>query len=241
MNATGSETTIAYCGLPPTPEDLVLAWNLDPALIAGLAASGVLVARLATARGPGWTALALAVLVFVSPLCALTSALFSARVLHHVVLIAAIAPLVVLAFRKRLPFQLPAGPVFMVHMAVLWLWHAPVTYHWALATVWGYWLMQATLLASALAVWHVALTRGAAAGIPLLLGTVAQMGLLGALIVFAPIPLYAAHHATTLPWGLDQMADQQLAGLLMWVPAILPYLAVALHLGWRLLPADRAS
>ena len=241
MDAVGSERIIAYCGIPPTPGDLLLAWNLDPALIAGLVLSGLVVARLATARGPGWAALGLAAAIFVSPLCALTSALFSARVFHHVVLVAAIAPLLVLAFRGRVSAALPAGAVFLVHMAVLWAWHAPGPYHWALATVWGYWLMQATLLGSALALWHVALTRGPAAGLSLLLGTVAQMGLLGALIVFAPVPLYAAHHATTLAWGLDQMTDQQLAGLLMWVPAILPYLAVALHLGWRALPADRAS
>jgi len=33
-------------------------------------------------------------------------------------------------------------------------------------------------------------------------------------------------------WGLSPLADQQLAGLLMWVPAILPYLAVGLWLAW---------
>lgn len=241
MNTPGSDRIIAYCGLPPTPDDLLQAWNLDPVLIGGLVVAGVLVGRHATARGPGWAALLLAAAIFVSPLCALTSALFSARVVHHVVLIAAVAPLLVLAFRGRVALKLPVGAVFVVHMAVLWIWHAPGPYHWALATVWGYWLMQATLLASALALWQAVLTRGPGVGLPVLLGTVAQMGLLGALILFAPVPLYAAHHATTLPWGLDQMADQQLAGLLMWVPAMLPYLGAALHVGLRLIPADRAS
>lgn len=241
MRVPEQDRMIAYCGLPPTPEDVLRAWNLDPVLIGGLVVFGVLVARYATARGPGWAALALAALIFLSPLCALTSALFSARVVHHVVLVAAIAPLMVLAFRGRVAVALPVGAVFVVHMAVLWIWHAPGPYHWALATVWGYWLMQATLLVSALALWQAALTRGPGVGLPLLLGTVAQMGLLGALILFAPEPLYAAHHATTLPWGLDQMADQQLAGVLMWVPALLPYLGAALHLGWRLLPADHTS
>jgi putative membrane protein len=40
------------------------------------------------------------------------------------------------------------------------------------------------------------------------------------------------HLVSTAPWGLSPLADQQLAGLLMWVPAILPYLGVALWLAW---------
>jgi len=58
------------------------------------------------------------------------------------------------------------------------------------------------------------------------------MGLLGALLVFAPRPLYWVHFESTAAWGLTPLADQQLAGLLMWVPAMLPYLAVGLQLAW---------
>ncbi len=49
----------------------------------------------------GWAAIALMFVIFVSPLCALASALFSARVLHHVLLIAAVAPLLAVAFPLR--------------------------------------------------------------------------------------------------------------------------------------------
>jgi putative membrane protein len=62
--------------------------------------------------------------------------------------------------------------------------------------------------------------------------TIGQMGLLGALIVFASVPLYPVHFASTLAWGFTPLADQQLAGLLMWVPAMLPYLATGLWLAW---------
>jgi putative membrane protein len=65
-----------------------------------------------------------------------------------------------------------------------------------------------------------------------LVATIGQMGLLGALIVFAPEPLYAVHFASTAPWGLTPLADQQLAGLLMWVPAMLPYLGAGLWIAW---------
>ena len=67
------------------------------------------------------------------------------------------------------------------------------------------------------------------------------MGLLGALIVFAPRPLYPVHLASTTAWGLTPLADQQLAGLLMWVPAMLPYVGVGLWLAWSSLRLERAS
>lgn len=55
-----------------------------------------------------------------------------------------------------------------------------------------------------------------------------QMGFLGALLVFASGPLFATHFMTTQAFGLTPLEDQQLAGLLMWVPAFLPYAGVAL-------------
>jgi cytochrome c oxidase assembly factor CtaG len=57
---------------------------------------------------------------------------------------------------------------------------------------------------------------------------------LGALITFSPRPWYAAHLDTTAAWGLTPLADQQLAGAIMWVPAGVVYVAAALALfgGW---------
>jgi putative membrane protein len=52
------------------------------------------------------------------------------------------------------------------------------------------------------------------------------------LIVFAPRPLYTVHFASTAAWGLSPLTDQQFAGLLMWVPASLPYLGVGAWLAW---------
>ena len=42
--------------------------------------------------------------------------------------------------------------------------------------------------------------------------------MLGALLTLAPRPLYAIHELTAAPWGLTALEDQQLGGLLMWVP-----------------------
>jgi putative membrane protein len=233
--------TVAYCGPAPAPADFLLAWNLDPPLLAGLAVFAAAVARRPSPAG--WAALALAVAVFVSPLCALTAALFSARVVHHVTLIAVIAPLLVLAFPPRDAGRAPLALLVLVHAAVVWAWHAPAAYSWALATAGGYWLMQASLLGSGWALWRAVLLAPdrPLAGLSALIATVAQMGLLGALITFAPEPLYLLHLTTTSPWGMTPLADQQLGGLIMWAPALLPYLAAAVIAGRRVLEPAAAG
>lgn len=100
--------------------------------------------------------------------------------------------------------------------------------------------MQLSLLGSAAWFWGAALARGAALpGIGALLAGMVGMGMLGALLTFAPAALYAPHAATTQPWGLSPLQDQQLAGLLMWVPAALAYLLPALAQGAAWLRAER--
>ncbi len=73
-------------------------------------------------------------------------------------------------------------------------------------------------------------------------GTALQSGALGALLMFSPVPLYAAHSEGTALWGLDLLVDQQVAGALMWVPAGLVYSAamLVLFLAW-LSRAERAA
>jgi putative membrane protein len=235
-----SEVFVSYCGPAPAPADFLAAWNFDPPLLIGLAMFAALVGRRPTAAG--WAAFGLMVLVFVSPLCALTAALFSARVVHHVILIAGIAPLLVLAFPPRDAGRLPLAFLILVHAVVVWAWHAPGAYSWALVTVPGYWLMQATLLGTAWALWRAVLMAPdrPVAGLTALISTVLQMGMLGALLTFAPEPLYAVHFATTGAWGLSPLHDQQLGGLIMWAPALLPYLAAAILAGRRILVMDMA-
>jgi putative membrane protein len=229
------DIVIAYCGPAAIPQDLWARWNADPSLIVALVALAVVVGHggAANARA-GWAAIALMAVVFVSPLCALSSALFSVRVLHHVLLIAAVAPLLALAFPMRRMGSPHLAALVGAHAVILWLWHAPGPYAWGLASVPAYWLMQVSLLGSGWLLWRAILTPAAQPGPALvaLVATIGQMGLLGALIVFAPQPLYLPHFASTAAWGLSPLADQQLAGLLMWVPAILPYLGVGLWLAW---------
>lgn len=229
---------VPYCGEPPLPAHLASAWTLDPWLLALLAIA--LAATLAwggrgieEARRARWCLVALGVLVlaFVSPLCALSSALFSARVAHHLLLISVAAPLLAKAFPARSSTG-GAGLAVLVlaHVVTVWIWHAPAPYAAALSSHRIYWLMETTLVGTAVLVWRELLS----ARMPALraglahLAIIATMGLLGALITFAPRPLYAQHLLAPLAYGLDALEDQQLAGFLMWVPAILPNLAAAL-------------
>jgi len=227
-----------YCGPAPLPDDWLTRWTIDPLLWAALMVGGLLLLR--SARHPGRAGLALTCLaiLFVSPLCALSSALFSVRVAHHLLLTALAAPLLTHAI-PRLSLPGGAGLWAAIHVSSFWLWHAPQPYAAALSSDIVYWAMQASLLLSALGVW-VALRRAPAPlAIGILLAMMVAMGLLGALITLAGAPLYAPHWLTTQPWGLTPLEDQQLAGLLMWAPGALFYLCAALRTGWHLLAPQR--
>ena len=174
----------------------------------------------------------LAVAIFVSPLCSLTSALFAARVAHHLVLIGVVVPLLVLSIPHRRAPIVPVGLAALLHAVAIWFWHAPEPYGAALASHFLFWIMQGSLFATAWLFWQGVLSRQSQpAGVLLaLLGTIVQMGLLGTVITFAPEPLYPTHFLTTAPFGLSALEDQQLAGLIMWVPSVVPYLVAGLVL-----------
>lgn len=225
-----------YCGPGPGPAAIWRHWNFDPMLLAALAALALMLGR------SRWGAAAVAVLVlaFVSPLCALSAALFSARVVHHLLLVAVAAPLISLAWPAR--SLRTATPLFVIATVVLWVWHLPQAYDAAMANKGLYWIMQAMLLGSATAFWRAVLAPGQPAGQAglAILGAYMQMGLLGALLTFAPDALYAIHQTAPLAWGFTPLSDQQLGGIIMWVPAGLPYAVLGLLVarrGWRGLQA----
>ncbi len=226
-----AEVAEVYCGPPPTPASLASAWNPD---LLALSLCIVLAALLAVRGARLWPAslgLGLFILLFMSPLCALTVSLFAARAVHHVLLVAAVAPLLAMAIPadpSRRPV-LSLGWLVGLHAAVFWLWHLPEVYDLAIRSSAGYWAMQLSLLGTGVLLWRRILAPGPAGPALLaLFATISQMGLLGALLTFLRVPVYASHLATTGAFGLTPVEDQQLAGLIMWVPAALPYLAAAL-------------
>lgn len=223
-----------YCGYPSPDAALASQWNGDPVLLALLASLLVPVLR-AERRGAAMLCWAALVLAFASPLCALGSALFSARAVHHLVLFGVAAPAAALAWR---PACVPLNPwaALIVSTLVLWGWHLPAAYDAALANKVMYWAMQATLLGAAWSFWSTVAASTPAGAASAVAGGAAQMGMLGAILTFAPRPLYASHLDTTLAFGIGPLADQQLAGLLMWTAGMIPYAAAAGLLalgGWR--------
>ncbi|RYJ04478.1 MAG: cytochrome c oxidase assembly protein [Acetobacteraceae bacterium] len=222
---------LAYCGTPPMPGGA--GWNWDPwlgmALVAGLALAWD---RAADRRAllAGWTVLALAL---VSPLCSLSVALFSARVGQHLVILLAAAPLLALGLPGPRRAATPGGiAVAAAGFAVsLWFWHLPGPYSATFRSDLAYWAMHLSLLGATVWLWRGLLLATAArpeAVLPAGLATAAQMGALGAFLTFAPRPIFPPHEYTTLAWGLTSLEDQQLGGLLMWVPGGLAFAGVAL-------------
>jgi putative membrane protein len=120
----------------------------------------------------------------------------------------------------------------------LWFWHMPRPYAWALANENVHAFEHACFFLTSLAFWYVLFEpRGRALmgyGGAILFGLNfgIQNGFLGAILTFARHPLYAAYQGTaaTGMFGLGALEDQQLAGVLMWVPAGIVHLGLLLSL-----------
>lgn len=232
---------VPYCGAAPAPDDLLVRWNLDPVLIA-IGAATLLLAwrfpRLRTSRNGA--ILALIALLYVSPFCALGSALFSARVVHHLALTLVLAPLIAGWFAQmRWTARASLAILTAVQAAVFWAWHSPVLYELALSNDPVFWAMQITIAGSAAAWWAVLRRASAGSAVLALLATMVQMGLLGALLTFAGRAFYAPHWFSTAGWGLSPLEDQQVAGLIMWAPGSAAYLLIAMALLYRSLGPAR--
>ncbi len=126
--------------------------------------------------------------------------------------------------------------VWLAHAGVLWLWHASVPYGLALRFDVVHVVEHATFFVTALLFWGVVVgSHGASQiqrgqGVLLVFGMAMQSVLLSALLTFAGSAWYSGYATTTQAWGLTPLADQQLAGVIMWVPAGLVYLGAVLAL-----------
>ena len=234
-----------YCGPAPGPGEWLTRWNFDPLLIVmigGLAGWYWLRRARIDDRGLAPLALATTLFLFVSPFCALGSALFAARAIHHVILAAVLAPvLALLLVRTRRAPAVALPLATMVHALTFWAWHLPSLYAAALSHDGLFWLMQATITGTGVILWSALLRAPASAAVAALLATMVQMGALGALLTFAERSLYAPHAATTTAWGLTPLEDQQLAGLVMWAPGSLIYLLAAVTILYRSLQPRAAA
>lgn len=142
--------------------------------------------------------------------------------------------------QARLVSELAAAS--LVHALVMCAWHVPAATALALSHEGIHMAMHASFLAAGLWFW-LALRRclqdprGLWAALVALVGVMMLMGLLGGLLTFARRALYPIYVERAPQLGLDPLVDQQLAGLIMWVPACVPYIVTGLWLVVRVLRA----
>ena len=221
-------------------------------------------ARLAAARAApprleiaasiaGWITLTLALL---SPLATLSEWLFSVHMTQHELLMLVAAPLLAIgrplvpvlfamprAWRSRLApsaaLRLASSPafVFVLHAAALWVWHLPVLYNAAVLDDRIHLLQHVSFAGTAALFWW-GLIRGRygrlgyGAAFLYIFATAVHSGGLGALLAFSNQAWYSVYVARAQ--GGDAVSDQQLGGMIMWVPAgtVMMLVGLAMFAAW---------
>jgi putative membrane protein len=220
-----------------------------------------------TAFAMGWLVLAAAL---VSPVDALGERLFSAHMVQHELMMIVVAPLFVIGhplavwawalplrwrratgrlFRSRgwrLPWMFITGALaaWTLHALALWLWHVPVLFDAALGNAALHAFQHVCFLGTALLFWWSVLGAATprAQGVALLslFTTFVHTAALGALLTLAKTPWYSSYGNGALAYGISAIEDQQLGGLVMWIPMGLAYLLCGLMIASRLLRPRRA-
>jgi putative membrane protein len=202
----------------------------------------------------GWTTLAGSL---TSPLHWLGEHLFTFHMIEHEILMAISAPLLVLANpvglllwglprRARLmvgrAMRRPAatatwrwlsngGHATVFHGVAIWAWHAPILFDAAVTNIVLHRAQHLSFFVTAVLFWWSVLRRSeSGAGAWHVFITMLHTSVLGALMALAPRVLYGAQTATAWEWGLTPLDDQQLAGIIMWIPAGTIYAGGALAL-----------
>ena len=203
----------------------------------------------------GWLPL---VLALVTPLHWLSQRVFSAHMIEHEIMMVIAAPLIAASapgaamawalprsmlggtgsllrnpwMRSLWSYIARPGVATLLHAIAIWGWHVPGFFEAALREGPLHYLQHASFLASALLFWWVMLPHrsGTRLGMSVLhlFLTSLHTSLLGVLLLFSHRLWYPSNTLTSELWGLTALEDQQLAGLLMWVPAGLIYGAAAL-------------
>ncbi|HXV01150.1 MAG TPA: cytochrome c oxidase assembly protein [Caulobacteraceae bacterium] len=202
----------------------------------------------------GWLILASAL---VSPLHELGEHLFVAHMVEHELLMVAAAPLFTIsrplgawlqaiprswrmvlirgvgsdATRRDWRWLMRPMTATVLHGATIWLWHIPACLDATLTNENLHRLQHVTFLGTALIFWWALIRlphRQYGAGAMHVFLTMVHTNILGALITLAPHVMYPGQTTDAPLFGLTPLDDQQLAGLVMWVPGGAIYLAAGL-------------
>jgi cytochrome c oxidase assembly factor CtaG len=175
-------------------------------------------------------ACALLALLGVALLWPAAEMLFSAHMAQHLLLIAIAAPLLVLA---GIEVRMPPVAGWALFITVFLFWHWPSAFQWAAGNPATELLELGSILACAVCFWSGVLGRnrfGDAARALLVMTAAVLTDLPGVVMLFAPRAICVMPHEDAARFGLTRMSDQQLAGLLMWVPANLVFFGIATYL-----------
>jgi len=125
--------------------------------------------------------------------------------------------------------------VWLLHGATLWAWHIPSLYDASVEVEWVHAVQHAMFLGTALLFWwtllhgrHGRLTSGA--GVVYCFTTAVHTSVLGALMTFAQRSWYSVYEGRTTAFHLTTLQDQQIGGLVMWVPAGVIFIGLGLWL-----------
>ena len=232
-----------------TYQFLTSAWKWNPTLLllSVFALAGYFLAFGLRGR-PAYLggALAIFLVALMSPLSALADGyLFSAHMTQHILLLLIVPALLLLSLPRSLSLPRPVRPFthpligWVAGVGAMWIWHAPALCN-AATTLKAVSVIQTTslLLMGGVFWWQVLAPRDGdrlspLAGIAYLFTACAACSVLGIILTFAPVSICPAYQQSIdrlgilnlirVQWGLTSERDQQIGGLLMWVPMCLIY------------------
>ena len=136
---------------------------------------------------------------------------------------------------------------WLLHGLTVWAWHAPVLYEAAVRSERIHAIQHLTFVGSAAIFWWGLVygrygRAGYGAAVLYVFSTLVHTGVLGAVFTLSGTPFYDVYVQRAVAAGRDPVADQQLAGLVMWIPAgvVLTCFGLALFTGW-LAASDRRT
>jgi cytochrome c oxidase assembly factor CtaG len=249
---------------------ILSGWKWNPAvLVTGASALVIYVAAFRDRGRLGWFAAALAVflLTLLSPLNTLADGyLFSAHMAQHILLLLIVPALLLFSLPRTL--SLAVGPRVFAHPLVgwlagvgaMWFWHAPALCNAAVASRPVHALQTVSLLVLGSVFWRQILAPreeeclSPPRAIFYLFSACIACSVLGIIITFSPVTVCSIYmmpltdrlgmlQTIRTAWGFSPERDQQIGGLLMWVPMCLIYLTAILAqmVRWFAQPASPAA
>jgi cytochrome c oxidase assembly factor CtaG len=113
---------------------------------------------------------------------------------------------------------------WLLHAIALWGWHLPVLYQATLRSDFVHSMQHLSFFITAVIFWSALYGAGRSAmsygaGVFYVFGTAVHCSALGALLTFSTVLWYPIYAGRTSLWHLTPIQDQQLGGLIMWVPS----------------------